>query len=224
MLKRPCGSWCLMLTLLILPALAIAQSIQGRRTLIVNGQPGEAPVIQIEGHWYVELESLVRIVNGSLAFRENQITLTLPASASSTTPAGGQLVSAGFSRDFLRAGIEQMAAVREWRIALSNAIQNGYPVSESWIASYRGQASQNLSMASVAATTEADRNAFQLLSNEFNNMKKLTDRFLQASKSMQYVSPDALKNDPLDQKILACAHSLASMAASNQYVDDGSCR
>jgi hypothetical protein len=32
-----------------------------------------------------------------------------------------------------------------------------------------------------------------------------------------------LKSDPLDQQILNCARSLAAMAASGQFVDDGSC-
>ena len=38
-----------------------------------------------------------------------------------------------------------------------------------------------------------------------------------------FIVPDALKDDPLDQKIIACAHSLASMAASGQFQDDGTC-
>src|SRR5579863_9290186 len=40
---------------------------------------------------------------------------------------------------------------------------------------------------------------------------------------MNYISPDTLKNDPLDQKILNRARSLAPMAASGQFQDDGSC-
>jgi hypothetical protein len=63
-----------------------------------------------------------------------------------------------------------------------------------------------------------------LLNNEFNNMKKLSDRFVEANQSRTYVPPTALDNDPLDQKILSCAHSLAAMAANNQFVDDGSCQ
>jgi hypothetical protein len=40
---------------------------------------------------------------------------------------------------------------------------------------------------------------------------------------MQYVSPEHLKDDPLNQKILTCARSLASMAVGGQFVDDASC-
>ena len=78
-------------------------------------------------------------------------------------------------------------------------------------------------MASVAVSTDADRNAFQLLSNEFDKMQKLSNKILAARQNMNYISPDALKNDPLDQQILGCARSLAAMAAAGQFQDDGSC-
>jgi hypothetical protein len=57
----------------------------------------------------------------------------------------------------------------------------------------------------------------------FNNMNTLSDRLLQANRNRTYVPPDALNNDPLDQRILNCAHSLAAMAASGQFADDASC-
>jgi hypothetical protein len=116
-----------------------------------------------------------------------------------------------------------MTVIREWRGALVNAVQNGYPVSDEFVAGYRGQAATNLRLASVAVSTDSDRDAFQLLSNEFDNMQKLSDKILAARKNMNYISPDALKDDPLDQKILSCARALASMAASGQFQDDGSC-
>ena len=117
-----------------------------------------------------------------------------------------------------------MAAVREWRSALVNAIRQGFPVTEDWIASFRAEAQQNLRLVAVAASTESDHRALQLLTNEFNNMKTLSDRFVEANKSRTYVPPTALDNDRLDQRVLNCAHSLAAMAASNQFVDDGSCQ
>ena len=54
-------------------------------------------------------------------------------------------------------------------------------------------------------------------------MRKLSDRLVEAGKGRVYVSPKSLDDDPLDQKILKCAHSLAAMVANNQFVDDGSC-
>lgn len=196
------------------------------RTLVLTGHPGELSVTEMDGRYYVDVEALTRLANGSLSFRGNQIVLTLaaPVSTPATNPAASQSTSSGFSKEFLRAAIEQMSVVREWRSSLINAIRQGYPVTEEWAATFRGQAQQNLRLVSVAASTESDRKALHLLTNELNNIKKLSDRFVEANKSRTYVSPNAMDNDPLDQKILSCAHSLAAMAASNQFVDDGSCQ
>lgn len=196
------------------------------RTLVLTGHPGELPVMEMGGRSYVDIEALTRLANGSLSFRGNQIVLTLPAPGAST-PAnnleGSQSEAPGFSKDFLKAGLEEMVVIREWRIALINAIRQGQAVTEDWMVTFRGQAQQNLRLVSLAASTESDRNALQLLTNEFNNMKKLSDRFVEANRSRTYVSPNALENDQLDQRILNCAHSLAAMASNNQFVDDGSC-
>jgi hypothetical protein len=75
----------------------------------------------------------------------------------------------------------------------------------------------------VAASTDSDRSAVQLLSNEFDNMKALSVKLLAERKMMHIVSPENLNDDPLNQNILACARSLASMAVGGQFVDDASC-
>ena len=197
------------------------------RTLVLTGHPGELTVMETGGRYYVDIEALTQLANGSLSFRGNQIVLTLSAPATATpasNPEASPSTTSGFSKDFLKAGIEEMSVIREWRSALTNAVRQGYAVTEDWAASFRGQAQQSLRLVSVAASTDADRNALRLLNNVFNNMKKLSDRFVQANQSRTYVPPTALDNDPLDQRILSCAHSLAAMAANNQFVDDGSCQ
>jgi hypothetical protein len=216
----------MLVALLAVPGLALSQAGQQNGTLIVSGHPGQAPVLQMNGRSYVDVEALARLTNGSLGFNGNQITLTLPASAASTpaaAPPASQPANSEFSKDFLKAGIEAMSVIREWRSALVNAVQNGYPVTDDLVAGYRAQAAKNVKLASVAASTESDRSAFQLLSNELDNMQKLSSKILAARKNMNYISPDALKDAPLDQQILSCARSLASMAASGQFQDDGSC-
>jgi hypothetical protein len=75
----------------------------------------------------------------------------------------------------------------------------------------------------VAATTASDRSAFQLLNNEFQNMAKLSDKYVKLRANLTYISPDALQNDDLNRRIIACGHSLGAMAASGQFVDNGSC-
>jgi len=156
----------------------------------------------------------------------NQMVLTLPkpsVRAGATAPSDSQPAPVEFSKDFIRAAIEEMSIIREWRSTLTNAVQRGYPITEEWIGSFRDEARKSLRLVQVAATTESDRSAFQLLTNVFNSMNKLSDRFLQANRTRSYISPDALNNDPTDQRILTCAHSLAAMAANGQFIDDGSC-
>jgi hypothetical protein len=213
-------SWVLA-ALLMLPAQALYLAAQQTNSLIITGQRGSAKVIQVDGRNYVEVEGLSRLTNGSISFNGNQIVLTLPSATADTTTPGAP--GSGFSKDFVTAAIEAMAQVREWRTALKNAIERSYPLSEDWLTGYRAQAQQSLRLASVAAYTSADKNALPFLTNEFNNMQKLSDKYLQITASRTYIAPNSLDTDPLDQKIRACAHSLASMATTNQFVDDGSC-
>jgi hypothetical protein len=214
-------TWWALAALLILPALALSLASQQSTSFIIAGQPGSAKVIQVDGRNYVEVEGLARLTNGSISFNGNQIVLILPGAADApraTAPA------TGFSKDFVIAGIEAMAVIREWHAALRNAIERSYPLGEDWLAAYRTQALTALRLASVAVNTTADKNAVPFLTNEFNNMAKLSDKYLQMAKAVTYIAPDSLDTDPLDRKIRACAHSLASMATANEFVDDGSCQ
>ena len=208
-----------------------SQGIQQKGTLFVTGRPGEAPIIQAGGRSYVDVEGLARITNGTLSFSGNRIALTLPG----TGTAGGMLGQPnfqgapspappqGFSRDFVRAGIEAGAEIREWRSALETAVQYGFPPGDTWIKRYSGAAATALSLASAAVTTDDDRKAFQLLNNVYNNMQSLSTKMLSARKNMNYIAPDALQNDPLDQKIVACGQALHAMAASGHYQDANAC-
>jgi hypothetical protein len=218
--------WLILLVLLIVPGLARAQAVEQSRTLIVNGHSGPVKIMEVDGRSYVDLEALARIANGTLAFSGNQVTLTLPSSAavaeSAATPSKLP-ANSGFSKEFLRASIEEMAVIREWRSALVNSIENNFPIQEDWMERYRGQAATSLGLASVATSTDSDRSAAQLLSSEFDNMKTLSVQILAERQNMQNVSPQHLKDDPLNQKILTCARSLASMAVGGQFVDDASC-
>jgi hypothetical protein len=229
--------WLLAALVVVVTGIALAQDANQNRTLIVNGQSVSVAVIQVNGRSYVDLEALASAVNGSLSFSGNMIALTLPGSpagsptnslastntTSAPAPATAPASNPGFSQAFLTAGIEQMSTLREWHAALAAAIQNGTPVDGGWLAPYRDQAATNLRLASVAIQTNSDRRAFQLLTNEFQNMAKLADRYIAKRANLSYISPDALQNDDLNQRIVACGHSLGAMAASGQFVDDGSC-
>ena len=219
--------------LVIVPAVALCKAAQEPQTLSVNGQPTQVSVVQMNGHSYVDIAALAKAANGSLSFNGNQITLTLPGSGNAPAPApapppaqasAGLAANSDFSKSFMRAGIEQMTIIREWRTALANAVQNGFPITDDWLSAYRSQATTALRLAFVAISTDSDNDAYGLLSLEFENMKLLSNNYVALRQSMQFIEPDSLANDPLNQKILKCAHSLSAMAANGQFADDGSCQ
>jgi hypothetical protein len=210
--------------LLVSSGLGFSQVDQQSATLVVSGHSGQAPVTQISGRPYVAVDALARLMNGSLGYQGSQITLTVPTAGSvAATVPPSQAEKPGFSKDFLNAGIETMSDIREWRSALLTAVETSSPVTEAWMADYRAQAAKNLRLTSVAATTDSDRNAFRLLSKEFDHMQELGNKILAARKNLNYITPDSVKKEPLDQKILNCAHSLAAMVASGEFQDNGSC-
>jgi hypothetical protein len=200
---------------------ALSLAAQQSSSLTIAGQSGSAKVIQVDGRNYLEVEALARLTGSSIGFEGNQIVLT---PASGTAGVATAAPAAGFSKEFVNAGIEAMSQVREWHAALKNAIENGYPITENWIAANRAQAQQSLRLASVAVNTTSDKNVFPFLTNEFNNMRNLSDKYLQMATARTYIPPRSLDGDPLDQKFRTCAHSLASMATANQFIDDGSCQ
>jgi hypothetical protein len=211
--------WFALPVVLAVPVLISAQSAPHPQTLVVNGQAGKTTVVQVNGRSYVDVEALAQIANGTVAFKDNQITLTVPASGSS----GQQSSPPGFSKEFLSAAIESIAAVREWRIGIATAIQNSISVTDSWVSAFQRQANDSLRQASVAAVTATDRAALQLLTNEYNNMRAWSDQLIAARKTLQYMSPDEMNSDPLFQQILTCSHSLAAIVANGQFQDEPAC-
>jgi hypothetical protein len=221
------------LLLLLLPIAAGAQETQGvqeNSTLSVQGLPGEAPVIQSKGRSYVDVEGLARITRGTLGFRGSRIVLTLPQNTGArgappprSEPPSPPPPKPGFSKDFLRASIEAMTVIREWRSAIDYAVRSNNPVSARLVSPYYLAAQSKMALAASAATSDSDRNTVPLLQSVFGKMQSLSDRFVQMNESVSYVRPDALDNDPLDQQILACAQGLGAMEAGGQFEDVPTC-
>jgi hypothetical protein len=218
-----------MLLMLTLSGIIVAQVKNRSQVLQVNGRSGQATVIEINGRQYVDVQALVRVANGSLGFEGNRLVVTFPppVSAPAETPASEKPSESGFSRDFMKAAIEAIALMREWASPLASAIQNGYPITEEWVRQYREQAANGLRLASAAASTENDRKGLELLRNEFEAVREWSTRLVNARKSMDTakyaMSEDALRNDPLSQKIINCAHFLAPMLGSGSFQDDPAC-
>jgi hypothetical protein len=215
--------------------MALTQRDQQPRVLVVEGHTGHAEVIEKDGRAYVDLQALTEIASGSLSFKGSRIVLSLPPSHASRSPVVETPAEpthrpaddSGLSQDFMRAGIEEFATLREWASTMAYAIQNSYPITEDWAANYREQAANKLRLASGAAVTEGDRNALQLLTHEFHAVGEWSNQLVQARKSMDTakyaMSPGALRNEALSQKIVTCGHFLAAMLGSNSFRDDPSC-
>jgi len=228
------GSWRIVLLVFLvslsLTRISSAQIKRLSRTLLVNGQSGKAQLVEIDGRMYVAVDELAQITNGSSHFEANRIVLNLPM-ASANTPATAPPPSSGeepgLSRDFMKASIEAIAGMREWASTMAYAIENGYQITEGWAATYREKAARNVNLANVAASTEADRNAFQLLNNEFDAVRDWSNELVEAKKSMDAgkyaVSANALRDEPASQKIMNCGRFLASMLGSGTFQDDPSC-
>jgi len=221
--------WLTLALLLAFVGSALAQGKQQNETLLINGYSGEAKIVQTGVHEYVDIRDLARITNSSLSFKENFVVLTLPVPRRvlvAARPAASPPVESGFSRDFMQAGIEATASMREWRSTLAAFLRNGYPVGKGMV-SYRGRALDSLMLATAAASTPSDQSGLQLLTNEFNNVQTWSDNLVKASNSMDTanyaITDDALSNDPSFQKIVQCGQFLGPMLASGNFEDDSSC-
>jgi hypothetical protein len=207
--------------LLMLPAEAASQTPQKSTLFAVAGQPGAAQILQINGKSYIEIEALARLTQGSLSFNANKTTLTLPHAGVEAPTATSK--KAGFSTAFVQASIEDLSFIREWRIAIVNAVLKNNPLAEEWVSAHYRLASKNLALASAAASTDDDRSAYPLLSAELDNMQKLSALYLAMRNQSAFISPDTFNNAPLEEQILSCAKGFVSMTESHEFQDQPAC-
>jgi len=204
---------------IVLPILASSQIKLAR--LQVGGYSGSLPVTQIEGKNYVEIQALAQLVGGSLTFAGSRVTFTLPGGA---LPGAEAREEKGLSRDFLRAANEEISTIREWHTVLATAVENQFAVTPEVLGPYEALAAKNLRLAQVAATTEEDESASQMVADHYQQMKQLSDKYLAQRAAANYINADALNNDSLNQNVVACGHALGAMIAARQFTPDASCR
>jgi hypothetical protein len=216
--------------LMFISIVASGQVVEQFRTLVINEQSGKVAMVQLRNKMYIDLKRMVELAHGSISYEGDRIVMEVSSASSCPPPVATepeQPTNTGLSREFAKAGIEEISLLREWASALGNAVQNGYPIADSWLADYRAQAQRGLALSSTEVSTEADRNGYQLLNNEFENVQAWSNKLLEARKSMNAakyaLSPDVLKNEPLSQKIVSCAHFLGQMLISGTFQDDHSC-
>jgi hypothetical protein len=223
--KRTAFVTGIMLTLVLA---ASAQAKHPSEALSIQGCPGQANVVRLQGRVLVDVQELARITNGSLNFDDGRIVLTLAP----CEPSQAALDEAsGFSRAFMRAAIEAMASIREWGGVLQVIVQNGYPVRKTnagnTIGVYQGRAADNVALASTAVATDSDYLGLELLKNEFNKVEAWSNAFVEARNSLSAVnltmSDDPLNKDEQARKIVDCGQFLAQMFAGGTFKDDAAC-
>jgi hypothetical protein len=235
-MKRYSRSILLLVFTALLSGATFGQTKQQQRNVTVNGQNGTAEVIGQNGRLFVDVSALASIGKGAVSFSGPDIALTFPAVGSRAATAGTAEPpaapsqppnSSALSQEFMKAGIEEIARLREWATTLASAIRGGYGVTDEWVNSYRDQASQSLQLAEAAASTDGDRNAALLLHHALELVQQWSDKLVAAKKSMDTAkyttSPNALREDPLSQKIIICGHFLTQMLGSAAFQDDVSC-
>lgn len=209
---------------------AFSQVKEREVTIVINGRSGQVNAVVVNDKEFIDVHTLARTAQGSVTFQGNRIILTVPAAEVASPPepvAPEQADSNRLSREFVKAAIEEIALMREWASPLAYAIQNGYPITEQAETQYKAQAASGLKLAEAAIKTDADRSAFQLLTNEFAALEQWSNKLIDARKSMDTakyaMSENALRDDPMSQKIIACGHFLGSMLGSGAFQDDPSC-
>ena len=211
----------LSLALILSVSQTTAQDTPGR-TLIVNGRTVDAGVATVEGRSYVDIEGLAKGIGGSVTFDANQISLTIPAPAPSPAPEAAE----GMSKDFQKIAVFTLAEMREWKGAIGSVVTSGIPVAGSWSHDYHDRIEADLMQAALAAPTDSDRQALELLRHEFELLTTWADTILgerEALNAARTIDPNSLQNDQSLAKISKCGQFLSSMIVSGTFSEDSSC-
>lgn len=197
------------------------------KVLVVNGKTVETKVWQINGRSYVDIEVLAQATNGALTVEPNRVILTiLTQDSSAARDAAPAQSTEGLSRDFASAAIAEVAEMREWRGVIGTMVTYGLAVSGTWAQDYRERVDEGLRQTTLAASTEADRNALQLLKNESANLGGWASDVLAARQALngaKTLDSNSQQTDPVLAKITSCSRFLNVMLVSGTFSDDGSC-
>ena len=132
----------------------------------------------------------------------------------------------GLSTGFAGDAVTALAEMKEWKGALGTMVTYGLAVDGTWAHTYHDQVEASIARASVAATSNSDHSALQLLSNQFAHPAKWESDFIAERKVLdgaKTVDPNALQNDPALTKISTCGRFLSTMLVSHIFSDNASC-
>src|SRR5882672_2248880 len=195
------------------------------KVLVVNGKTIESPVIQIDGHSYVNIETLAQITNGVIAVQPDRIVLTIRPVASGALPPPPPPPE-GLSKEFAREAIAVLAEMREWRGAIGTTRSYNVPFTGTWPQYYHDHMESSLQHVAVAASTDSDRDEIKLLENDFDNLSSWAGDVIaerQALNATKTVDPNMMQNDQTLAKISTCSSFLSSMLVSGVFADSPTC-
>jgi hypothetical protein len=153
---------------------------------------------------------------------------TLAVEAGASEPHVSQQKDTALSQNFVAYALKAAAQIRNWQSHLAYTLQNGYPLSDSWIASDRDQSADALRLAAVATASDTDRKALRQLLTLFVSVQSWSDARVDDERNLRlatyYVSRSALDNDESFQKNMDCTNSLTAMLASGRLEQGIPCR
>lgn len=193
------------------------------KKLILNGKATAAAVMQMDGHSYVDVEALAQITNGSVRIEPGQVVLTIP---NSNFDANTAQVTPGLSREFASAAIATLAEMKEWKGGLGAMVTFGLAVDGSWAQIYHQRVQTSLEQATVAASTNSDHNALQLLNTQYSNLAKWESMVIaerQDHNGARTVQENSLRDDPVLIKFTSCGRFLSTMLGSGVFADNPNC-
>jgi len=205
----------------------LAQGLPAKRALVVNGHSVPDAVVQINGHAYVEIDSLAEAMRASVKFFPDRVVLTTLEEPVQLPPPQAVVpqMKEGITREFARAALAHLSAMREWKDAIIRVIKAGEPAGTK-LQDYRDRAVESLRLASISAITNSDLNALQLIRNEFAYMQQWDSGAMAANQAMsgeQAVNPNFPQNDAMVARISGCHSFLNSMIVSGVFADSSLC-
>jgi len=116
--------------------------------------------------------------------------------------------------------------MKEWKGVLGTMVTFGLAVDGSWAQIYHDRVQTSLEQATVAASTNSDHNALQLLGTQFANLAKWESVVVaerQNHNGARTVAPNSLQNDPVLTKFSNCGKFLTTMLGRGIFTDNPSC-
>jgi len=109
---------------------------------------------------------------------------------------------------------------------LGTLVTYGLAVDAQWGQIYRQRVEASLGQANIAAVTESDHNALQLLNTQFANLTKWESVVTAERQNLdgsRMVATNSLQNDPVLLKFSSCGRFLSVMLGSGVFSSNSSC-